>query len=109
MGPSVIITTNPMNKINNGNKKKFFFLFRAAPVAYGSSHPGVSLELQLLAYATATASQYLSHSWDLHHSSWQHQVFNPLTEARDWTCVVRDTSQVHLCWATMGTPNKEIL
>ena len=38
----------------------FFLLFRAAPVAYGSSQAlGVDLEPQLLAYATATATPTL--------------------------------------------------
>ena len=39
---------------------------------------GVDSELQLLPYATATATQNLSHSWDLHHSSQQCQILNPL-------------------------------
>ena len=32
---------------------------------------GVKSELQLLAYATATTTQDLSHVCNLHHSSWQ--------------------------------------
>ena len=43
---------------------------------------GVKLELQLPAYTTATAMQDLSHVWNLHHSSGQHQILNPLSEAR---------------------------
>ena len=42
----------------------------------------VKSELQLPAYATATGMQDLSHLFDLHHSSWQHQILNPLSEAR---------------------------
>ena len=34
----------------------FFFYFRATPAAYGSSQGSVKSELQLLAYATATAT-----------------------------------------------------
>ena len=30
----------------------------------------------------------------LHHSSKQRQILNPLSEARDWTCILTDTSQV---------------
>jgi len=41
---------------------------------------GVKLELQLLAYITATATPDLSHTFDLHHSLWQHWILNPLTE-----------------------------
>ena len=47
---------------------------------------GVNLELQLPAYTTATATQDLSCICDLHHSSWQHRILNPLIEARDRTC-----------------------
>ena len=46
---------------------------------------GVELELQLLAYATATATQDPNHVCDLHHSSQQHRILNPLSEARDRT------------------------
>ena len=46
---------------------------------------------------------------DLHHSSWQHQILNPLREARDRTRILIDTSQVHYLWATTGTPKIVIL
>ena len=52
---------------------------------------GIELELQLLAYTTATATEDLSHVCDLHHSSRQHQILNPLSEAKDQTCVLMDT------------------
>ena len=42
----------------------------------------------------------------LHHSSQQHWILNPLSKARDWTCILLDTSWVHYCWATMGTPEQ---
>ena len=32
---------------------------------------------------------------DLHHSSQQCQILNPLSKARDRTCILMDTSQVH--------------
>ena len=44
---------------------------------------GVELEPQLLPYTTATAVWDLSHICDLHHSSQQRQILNPLREARD--------------------------
>ena len=52
---------------------------------------GVKLELQLLAYTTATATPDLSHICDLHHSSWQRRILNPLSEARDQTRIFTDT------------------
>jgi len=46
---------------------------------------GVHLELQLLAYTTTTAVPDPSCVCDLHRSSQQCQVLNPLSEARDQT------------------------
>ena len=57
---------------------------------------GVESELQLLAYATATATT----TWDpsciceLHHSSGQRQILNPLSKARGQTCILMDASRV---------------
>ena len=53
----------------------------------------VELELYLPAHATATAMRYLSQGCDLHHSSQQRQILNPLSEARDQTCILMDASQ----------------
>ena len=52
---------------------------------------GVESDLQLPAYATARAMPDLSHVWDLHHSSQQHRILNPLSEVRDRTCILIDT------------------
>ena len=43
----------------------------------------VASELQLPAYATATATQDLSHIFDLPHSSQQCWILNPLSKAKD--------------------------
>ena len=55
---------------------------------------GVESELQPLAYAAATGVQDPSHVCDLHHSSQQCQILNPLSEARDQTHVFMDVSWV---------------
>lgn len=47
--------------------------------------PGAELELQLQAYAIATAKLDPSCISDLHCTLWQHQIFNSLSEARDQT------------------------
>ena len=52
--------------------------------------PGVELELQLLAYATATEMPDPSQICDPHHSSWQYCVLNPLSEPRDQTRILMD-------------------
>ena len=46
---------------------------------------GVELELQPPAYNTAPATRDLNHVCDLHHSSQQRRILNPLIEARDRT------------------------
>ena len=55
------------------------------------------------AYATATAMADPS-LCDLHHSSQQRRILNPLSEARARTRVLMDASQVHYRWAMTGTP-----
>ena len=55
---------------------------------------GVESELYPLAYTRVTATPDLSHVYDLHCSSGQHRILNPLSEARDRTQVLMDTSAV---------------
>ena len=69
---------------------------------------GFESELQLLACSTAIATQDLNHVCDLHHSSWQCWILSPLSEARDWTHILMETSQVYFRWATTGTPSSPI-
>ena len=54
---------------------------------------GVSSELQLPAYATATATATGDPSLvcNLHHSWQQRGILNPLSEARDQTPILTDT------------------
>ena len=54
----------------------------------------VKAELQLWVYAITTANQTLSLICNLHHNLQQHQILNPLSEARDPTLIVMDTSWV---------------
>ena len=58
----------------------------------------------LPAYARATATPDPSHVCDLHHSSRQHQILNPLSEARDLTCNLMVPSWIRFLCPTMGTP-----
>ena len=46
----------------------------------------------------------LSLLFDLHHSSGQHQILNPLSEARDRTPNLMIPSQIRFRCAMMGTP-----
>ena len=58
------------------------------------SRLGVESGLWSLAYATATAVRDLSRVFDLHQSSRQHQILNPLSKARDRTHILMDASRV---------------
>ena len=53
---------------------------------------GVESELQLPAYATATAMPDPSHIFNLHHTSRQCHILNPLIEAGDQTHILVDAS-----------------
>ena len=61
------------------------------------------------ACSTATAAWGPSLICDLHHSSWQHWILNPLSKARDRTCVLMDASQIHFNCVTTGTPDYMLL
>jgi len=55
---------------------------------------GVKSELQLLPYTMATTTWDLSHICSRHHCSWQCQILNPLSKAKDRTHILMDPSQV---------------
>ena len=83
--------------LNSGNTLLFglffFFLVFLPFLGLNPRHMevprlGVQSEPQPPAYATATAIRDPSHVCDLHHSSWQHWILNPLSEARDWTLIL---------------------
>ena len=82
-------------------------LFRAAPVAYGRSQargPIRATAAGLHHSHSDSGSEPLSHVCDLHHSSRQRGIHNPLSEARDRTCNLMGPSQTRFHCATMGTP-----
>ena len=63
----------------------------------------VQLELQLLAYATVTATSDPSHICNLHHSSPQCWILNPLSKAKNQTLNLVVLSGICFCCATKGT------
>ena len=80
-----------------GDKNDIFFSFLRLHLWHMEvPRLGVELELQLLAYATDTAMLEPSLVCDPHNSSGQHLIPNTLSEARDQTHILMDTS--HLCY-----------
>jgi len=84
-----------------------FLLFRATPMAYGSSQPG--------GWIRATAAGPLhSNTGSQPHlrptpCSGQQQILHPLTEARDRTRILIDVSWIHFHCAATGTPINQML
>ena len=81
------VKDQPMHNIK---KLLFFGLFRATPMTYGSSQAR-----GWIAYTTSTATRDLNCICNLHHGSEQGQIPNPLSEARDRTLILMDTSWTH--------------
>ena len=72
--------------VQNQHPRQFLFLILGLHMWHMEVvRLGVKPELQLLAYATATATatRDLSHICDVHHSSQQRRILNPLSEARN--------------------------
>ena len=67
---------------------------------------GGKSELQLPVYTTVTGIQELSHIYNLHCSLQPCQILNPLSEARDQTCILIHGHYVRFLtrWAKTGTP-----
>ena len=80
-----------------------FFFF-----AFLGLHPQ-HMEIPRLRVLLATAMKDPGHICDLHHSSQQHQILNPLGEAMDQTHNLMVTSRIRFHCTTMGTPNKALL
>ena len=80
----------------------YLFIFSFLSFCLLGPHPkhmevprlGVESELQSPAYGRATATWDLSCVCDLHHSSRQRQILNPLSEARDQSHILMDASWV---------------
>ena len=108
-----LATTEPQRELPQTNNFSllvlFFFLSFLPFLGLHLWHmkvprPGVESEPQLPVFATVTTMQDLSHVCNLHHSSWQQQILNPLSEARDQTCNLMVPSQIRFCCTMTGTP-----
>ena len=80
-----------------------FLFFRVTSAAYGSCRGKSQIEATAAGLATATTARDLSRICNPTQSSQQHQILNPLSEARDWTHILMGPSRVNFRWATTGT------
>ena len=73
----------------------FFCLFRAAPEAHGGSQLGgwIGAVASGLCHSHSNTGSETSVTY-IYHSSGQRRILNPLSEARDWTRILMDASQV---------------
>ena len=94
-----------MEKVARFFKPNIFFFFCLLHLWHMEvPRLGVYSELLLPAYARATAMPDPSCVCNLHQSSRQRWILNPLSEARDRTRNLMVPSQIHFCCTKMGTP-----
>jgi len=84
-GPSTLWLCSPLDSFLS-----FFLFFRGA---YGSSWDRGWIGALAEAYTTTTTTRDLSRICNLCFSLWQCHIPNALSEARDWTCILMNTSQ----------------
>ena len=104
-GGGHVAPSHPLTKLNALNLLFFSFLFFSFPSFLVFLEPhlwhmevprlGVQSELQLPAYTTATATWGPSRVCNLQHSSQQRWVLNPLSKAKDRTCILMHAIQIH--------------
>ena len=70
----------------------FFWFLELCLCPMEVSRLGGRIEAVAAVYTTAPATQDPSHICDLHHSSLQRWILNPLSKAKDQTCILMDTS-----------------
>ena len=72
----------------------FFVFFRATPMAYGISQARGQIRAAAAGLHQSHSGARSSRICNLHHSSRQHQILNPMSEARDRTHNLMVISQV---------------
>ena len=82
----------------------FFWLLRATPVTYGGSQPRGPIRAVAAGLHHSNSNARSESCLDLHPSSRQCWILNPLSEARNQTSILLGAGQVHFHCATMGNP-----
>ena len=77
---------------------------KATPIAYAISQATGQIGALTTGLHHGHSNMGSKPCLQLHHSSQQHWIPNPLNKARDWAHILMDTIWVHYCWAMIGTP-----
>ena len=72
----------------------YLLLFRATPVAYGGSQARGRIAATVVGLRHSHSNEGSELCLNLHHSSQQCWILNPLSETRDQTCILMNTSRV---------------
>ena len=81
----------------------FFFFLRAASTAYGGSQARDPIGATAASLRQSRNNARSSRVCNLHHSSQQRQILNPLNKGRDQTRNLMVPSRIHFGCATAGT------
>ena len=82
--PSALLLGSLIHELNNFFFFFVFCLFRVAPAAHGgAARDRIGAAAASLHHSHSNTRS--SHVCDLHHGSWQRQILNPLSKARDRT------------------------
>ena len=76
------------------SKHVYICLFRPAPAAHGGSQASDPRGATAAGLRQSHSNARSGHVCNLCHSSQQHRILNPRSEARDQTCVLMDTRQM---------------
>ena len=86
-----------------------FFLFFLGPHLWYMEVPRLGSNWICSCRPTPQPQQCLRHIRDLSHSLWQLWILNPLSEARDQTCILMDTNHFLNPLSHSGTLNSAFL
>ena len=82
----------------------FWFFSEPALMAYGSSQARGQIRARAAGLGYSHSNSGFWAESDLHYSSQQRRIPDPLSKARDQTRILMDTSQVRFHCTTKGTP-----
>jgi len=90
----LISSSRPPLSVITALRSFFFFFLRATPMAYGGSQARGQNGAIAAGHSHSHSNARSEPGLDLHHSSQQRLILKPVSETRDQTCILTDTSQI---------------